>query len=367
VPFHVIPRRTAQGKKGRTVTYQFKLTSEITEPLHPLIAIAGGSATGKTYSALLLAESMAEGKTFAVIDTEAGRARHYKSRFDFAHCDFTPFDEKGECVGYPPERYIDVIDAAEKAGFPVIVIDSFSHVWEGMGGVLEMHAEALDAMVSGDEAKRDKVSVLAWGKVKPRYRRLLHRIIQCRASVIICIRAKQRVEQRRGVFLGKSKIRKENIEWDVACDKDLIFEMTASFLLTPERIGVPIALKLPDELSRAFPPDRQLDGNAGKAVLKWSTSGGASGQADKTIVDLARAEARKGHEAINEYWKTLSKPDRDLLLPVMAELKRISAEADRSDDEIPFGKDDDDPEGAEYEARVKAEAEAALAAKGGDK
>ncbi len=342
------------------MTYQFKLASQITEPLHGLIGIAGGSACGKTYSAMLIAEALADGKPFAIIDTEAGRARHYKSRFEFLHCDFTPFDPKtGELVGYSPERYIEVIDAAEKKGFPVIIIDSFSHAWEGLNGVLQLHAQALDAMTGGNEAKRDKVSILAWGKVKPRWRLLLHRIIQCRAHVILCIRAKERPQGIKTI----SKIRRQDLNWDVACDKDLIFEMTASFLLLPEKVGVPVPIKLPDEIARAFPTDRQITSEAGKVLKKWSESGGSSSKDDKSVIDEARREARKGFDAINAFWQSLDKGDQSLLRPIMGELKRISKEADTVDNDIPFGEDDEpnhDREGEEHAATAAREAEAAM-------
>ncbi len=312
---------------------------------------------------MLIAEALGDGKPFAVIDTEAGRARHYKSRFEFHHCDFTPFDDKSDLVGYPPERYIEVIDAAEKKGFPVIVIDSFSHAWEGINGVLESHAEALDKMTGGNEAKRDKVSILAWGKVKPRWRRLLHRIIQCRAHVILCIRAKERPQGIKTV----SKIRRPDLQWDVACDKDLIFEMTASFLLLPEAIGVPVPIKLPDEIARAFPPDRQITSEAGKVLKVWSESGGEASRDDKSIIDHARAEARKGFEAVNVFWQSLDDGNRNLLRPIMGELKRISKEADTVDNDIPFGDDDDpsnDREGDEHAAQAARDAKAAMSGKG---
>jgi hypothetical protein len=185
--------------------------------------------------------------------------------------------------------------------------------------------------------------------------------------VILCIRAKERIAQPRGGYLGKSKIRQEGIGWDVACDKDLIFEMTAAFLLTPERIGVPTTLKLPDELIRAFPAEAQLDEKTGEIIKKWSTSGGASGQSDKTLIDSARAEARKGYVAINAFWKAQKDVAgaQDLLRPVMGELKRIATEADKVDDDIPFDKDND-AEGEAHAAKAAADAEAALAGKSKD-
>ncbi len=327
-----------------TMTFKFVRASDIKEPLHVLMAVSGASGTGKTHSAMRIASTLSKGKPFCVIDTEAGRARHKQSQFEFDHLDFTPFEKK-ELVGYPPERYIAVIDAAEAAGYPVIVIDSFSHVWEGINGVLELHDQALQAMASGDAALMDKLSIAAWGKVKPRYRKLLHRLIQCRAHVILCIRAKERVGAMRGgkmKYVGKSKIRREDLPFDIAADKDLIFEMTASFLLMPEKVGVPVPLKLPDELVRAFPVDRQLSETAGDILLKWSESNGGATLGDKTIIDKARAEARKGFDAVNKFWKGLKDDDKDLVRPFLAELKRLADEADRATDEIPFEREDDD-------------------------
>lgn len=340
------------------MTYHFKMASEITEPLHVLVALAGGSGCGKTYSALALAEGLSEGKPFAVIDTEAGRAMHYRNRFEFAHCDFTPFDDAGNLAGYSPERYIEVIDAAEKAGYPVIVVDSFSHVWEGIGGVLEMQAKAVERMSGGDDAKRERVNMIAWADVKPRYRRLLHRIIQCRAHVILCVRAKERVGQFKNgkiQYVGKSKIRREDLGWDVAADKDMVFEMTTSFLLTSERIGVPIPLKLNDEHQHAFPHNAQITPKSGAALLAWSK--GQTGSGDKELLDNARAEARKGYDAINALWKRSDDGARAKLRPVLPELQRLAREAEASVGDTPFGPGDDDAE----EAEIKRRAEEAMA------
>lgn len=339
------------------MTYHFRMASEITEPLHTLVALAGGSGCGKTYSALALAEGLADGETFAVIDTEAGRAMHYRSRFDFAHCDFTPFDDKGDLTGYSPERYIDVLDAAEKAGYPVIVIDSFSHVWEGIGGVLELHAEAVDRMARGDDSKRDRVSMIGWAGVKPRYRRLLHRLIQCRAHVILCIRAKERPEGIKSV----SKIRRPDLRWDVAADKDLVFEMTSSLLLLPEMAGVPIPIKLNDEHRRAFPHQQQINAKSGAELLAWSK--GEIGTGDKDLIDRARAAARQGYDAINQMWKKLGEGDRDKLMPLMKELKTIAAEAERGVGDAPFGPDgsEDKDEGAAHQRETERQAEREIA------
>lgn len=147
------------------------------------ISIAGGSGTGKTYSAMLLADGLSGGEKFAVIDTENKRAIHYGREFPNAvHFNFGP-QQGDEMVGFPPERWIAQLDYLERKGYAAVVIDSFSHAWEGIGGVLEMQAEELERMTRGDASKAKQMGMLAWASVKPRYRRLIERI----RSVRICL------------------------------------------------------------------------------------------------------------------------------------------------------------------------------------
>ena len=63
------------------MTFQFK--PAIRENVGLLIGLAGGTGSGKTFSAMRLASGIANGKKFAVIDTEAGRAKHYADQFSF--------------------------------------------------------------------------------------------------------------------------------------------------------------------------------------------------------------------------------------------------------------------------------------------
>jgi hypothetical protein len=42
-----------------------------------LIGRSGGTGSGKTFTAMRLAKGIAGDRKFAVIDTEAGRAKHY--------------------------------------------------------------------------------------------------------------------------------------------------------------------------------------------------------------------------------------------------------------------------------------------------
>jgi hypothetical protein len=124
-----------------------------------LILIAGGTASGKTESAMRIATGLAGGKPFAVIDTENGRALHKADDYTFKHAEL---DEP-----FTPERYAEAVKAADAAGFPVIVIDSGSHEYEGIGGVLDLQA----AGVRADGAARERTHVVV-DRAEARHKRL---------------------------------------------------------------------------------------------------------------------------------------------------------------------------------------------------
>ena len=91
------------------------------------MAIDGPSGSGKTYTALTAASAFSPAGRIAVIDTERGSASLYSDIFTFEVLELDYFD---------PINYVMAIQAAEDAGYEVIVIDSLSHAWEGEGGRL---------------------------------------------------------------------------------------------------------------------------------------------------------------------------------------------------------------------------------------
>ncbi len=119
------------------MTFQFREAKR--EGVGLLIGLAGGTGSGKTFSAFRLASGIAGNRKFAVIDTEAGRALHYADQFRFDHGDLRgPFN---------PDAYIEAIAAADDAGYPAIVVDSTSHLWAGDGGILDWREAELDRLV----------------------------------------------------------------------------------------------------------------------------------------------------------------------------------------------------------------------------
>jgi hypothetical protein len=233
-----------------------------------LIGLAGGTGSGKTFSAMRLAKGMSGGKKFAVIDTENGRASHYAGEFDFDVADLRePFS---------PESYLAAIRAADEAGYPVIVVDSMSHEWAGYGGVLDMQEAELDRMAGDNYQKRESCKMAAWVKPKIAHKHMVQSLLQVKAHVILCFRAEEKIEMVK--VDGKMKIiPKQSLTglngWISVTEKNLPFELTTSILFTADRPGIPQPIKLQEQHKALFPLDRVVDEQSGKRIAEWAAGG----------------------------------------------------------------------------------------------
>lgn len=354
---------------------RFTPVTAITDPLNLAIGIAGASGTGKTYTSLLIARGIAEvmtggkGARIGYIDTENKRALHYKGAFpEMVHMDFSAVDEAGEMLGFGPERWIEAIDVADAEGLPVVILDSASHSWEGVGGILDMQAQELERLVAEAEAKANgryavdhaKFSEQAWIRPKARYRRLIDRIVRAKCNVIICNRAKP---VRQAGFGDKAKnarptkLRRDDVPWDIAGDSSMVFEMTVSVILDPSAPGCPVhQIKVADQFKGLFDPRRPMGVDTGRAMAEWARGQGAA-EREKAAMDAARAVARGGTEAMRKWCK--ANPDTwAIARPITQELQRIAAAADAAavEDDDPFGLPPiTDAQRAEAEAAAMAE------------
>ena len=248
------------------MTIQFK--KAIRENVGLLIGLMGGTGSGKSFSAMRLASGISGDKPFAVIDTEAGRAKHYAEQFNFDHADLHP--------PFRPDAYIEAIKAADKAGYPVIVVDSVSHVWAGEGGVLDFQEEELNRMAGDDWKKREAVKMASWIKPKMAHKKMVQQLLQVRAHVILCFRAEEKIEMIRED--GKMKIvPKQGATglngWMPVCEKNLPFELTASFLLTADNAGMPHPIKLQQQHRDLFPAGQLINEEAGRRIAEWANGG----------------------------------------------------------------------------------------------
>lgn len=344
------------------MSIRFIPANQITDPLPISIGLSGGSGTGKTYSALRLARGIAEGLTgvkgapIGFIDTENRRGLHYREAFpEMMHLDFTAVDEAGDEVGFTVDRWLQVVETASAAGLPSIVIDSFSHAWGGVGGVLEAHAKALDRLVMEAEKRAggrytvdpEKYNMLAWADVKPPYRRLVDAIIRAKTNFIICTRAKPVMQKGFGPGAKnafKAKHRREDVPWNPETDADLMFECTAMMILDPAAPGCPVhQIKCADQFKKLFDPNRPMTEATGRAMAEWSRGQGDAHK-NKAAMDAAR-DAARGGSAKMRAWCAANAELWAIAKTITKELQGIASEADQAavEQDDPFGLPPVDP------------------------
>ena len=251
------------------------------ENVNLLIGLIGGTGSGKTKSAFELAKGICGDKPFAVIDTESRRALHYADAYRFDHAELNP--------PFRPSAYLEAILAADKAGYLAIVVDSASHEHAGEGGLLEWHDEELTRMAGDDYRKREACNMASWIRPKTAHKAFVQRLLQVKAHLILCFRAEEKVEMVKGDD-GKMKIMPKKTltgmdGWTPICEKNLPFELTASFLLTCDKPGYPKPIKLQDQHRALFPLNKPITEESGRGIATWAS--GSTNAAPQTV-DTAR-------------------------------------------------------------------------------
>jgi AAA domain len=274
------------------MSFVFRPATRENVPL--LLGLSGGTGSGKTYSALLLARGIAGDRPFAIIDTEAGRAKHYADAFRFDHCDLAP--------PFTPARYAEAIAAADAAQYPVVVIDSMSHEWAGDGGVLDAQEAELDRMAGEDWKKRESCRMASWIRPKLAHKQFVQKLLQVRAHLILCFRAEPKIEMVReggGWKIAEKKSLVGLHGWIPVAEKNLPFELTGSFLLMAEHPGVPLPIKLQEQHKALVPLDRPLSEEVGARLAAWAKGGAVPAAAPLDDHDAAADWLAKIAEAHN--------------------------------------------------------------------
>lgn len=206
--------------------HNFHATDATRESILLRAGICGPTGSGKTKTALIIGTRMVErlglGPLF-IIDSENKSALRYawspRSRqgYRFKH---VPMPEDD----YSPAAYMAALDYCEAQGAGVIVIDSLSHAWNGINGVLEQ----VDQVTERSRSKNAFSE--GWKIMTPIHNRLIQRMLGSSAHVIFTLRAKVDwvvQENERGkkepVKVGLAPIQREGVDYE----PDLFFDMTA--------------------------------------------------------------------------------------------------------------------------------------------
>ena len=179
------------------------------------MALQGPSGSGKTFSSLQLAFGLCgDWSKIAVIDSE----NHSSSLY----ADLGGYNVLNLEAPFTPERYVEAIKACELASMEVIIIDSISHEWEGIGGILETHGNMMGN------------SYTNWSKITPRHNSFVQHILQSPAHVIGTIRAKQDyvLSEKNGKLVpekvGLKGVTREGMDYEFTLVFDLDIKQHAS-------------------------------------------------------------------------------------------------------------------------------------------
>lgn len=293
----------------RTFHHQAAIRSRV--PL--LIGLTGPSGGGKSKSALRLADGMRSvdaGKVF-LVDTESNRALHYADEHAFEHVAFA--------APFGPLDYVAALEHCVANGASVVIVDSVSHEWDGLGGVLDLHDREVQRMSGGDERKALAVNMLGWARAKKEHGMFVRMLLQIPCHVILCFRAKPKMKIKRG------KEPEERGFMAIGAE-DLIYELAANCLLMPGAKGVPTwapveegekaTVKLPGWAAAMFPAGQPLDEATGAKLARW-----AAGVVVRGVPELLASYATCGDPATfgsleierRGVWKTASAADKQSL------------------------------------------------------
>lgn len=237
---------------GRVFTDAPAVRAGVSLPL--LLGIVGGTGSGKTFSALRLAEGMRRvlGGDIWFIDTEALRGLHYADHFKFRHVPFEP--------PFGPLDYLAALRHCYEKGGRIIVVDSMTHEHAGPGGVMDQ-AEAFIQRKLAEPKNQNRAewdvrnSYNMMSQIEPkRQRKILNAaIVQMGLNAVFCYRAYEKIKP----VQGEAPV---NLGWMPETTSKLHYEMTQRFLLLPGSDGIPTVMPTTDDERRMVKNPAQFRG-----------------------------------------------------------------------------------------------------------
>tara|TARA_R110000824_G_scaffold122685_2_gene280021 strand:+ start:3744 stop:4715 length:972 start_codon:yes stop_codon:yes gene_type:complete len=293
------------------------------EAVPMMIGIAGTSGSGKTYSALLMAAGLAgkEGKV-GFIDTELGRGSMYADDIDIIQAmPDSKYYIKNLSEPFTPKKYTDAIKEAIQSGVNVLVIDSMSHEWEGFGGCQDI-------------AENNKLRGFPnWAMAKMEHKKLMNLLTQCPMHIIFCLRAREKTKPVK--TNGKIEMVEEGMK--EIQEKNFMFDMTLSMLLSEDNPGKPIIKKCPKPLTQLFSGDQsRITKEVGVKLLAWSDGGESIDVKLRNLKRECREAAGHGSTFLDAFFSRIEKEDKALLKAMTTkdfqeEVRSLAKEADELD------------------------------------
>ena len=258
------------------------------------VSIAGPAGSGKTMSSLLMAYGLTKAEfptlsdaeiwsKICLIDTENGSGSLYVGKQvgpttigEYNTIDLTP--------PFEPGVFVDAIHMAEEHSMNVIIIDSLSHAWAGVGGALDQQ---------GAIAARSGNSWTAWRSVTPQHNKLVDAMLQSPAHVIANMRAKMEYQQTTN-DAGKKQVKA--IGMGVVMREGIEYEFTVSFMLDYDHVANSTKDRTGVFDGRYF----TIDANTGKQMYEWLSSGAVPAPKANNVPEPAPAPAANSDEQLQK-------------------------------------------------------------------
>ncbi|GFH36582.1 AAA family ATPase [Streptomyces pacificus] len=181
------------------------------------IALQGPGGSGKTKTALRMAERLADGGAIGVVDTERGSAKKYAivpGRPDLGGHEFGHMP----MAFCSPENMIAAVRAAEEARIDVLIVDSWSHFWAGKGGLLaRVEEESKKSTNRGGK-------FTAWAPVNDLEQDMLDALLNFPGHVIVTMRTKNdySMEGKTVTKVGVKTVQRDGAEYEFDVVIDMI-------------------------------------------------------------------------------------------------------------------------------------------------
>lgn len=258
------------------------------------LGLQGPSGSGKTFSALLLAFGLCyDWSKIAVIDSENGSSHLYAHLGNYKVLKIS--------APFTPESYIQAIKICEQASMEVIIVDSISHEWEGIGGILEIHSNLVGN------------SYTNWNKISPRHNSFIQHILQSPAHIIGTIRSKQDyvLSEKNGKVVpekvGLKGVTREGMDYEMTLVLELDIKHNAS--ATKDRTGL-----FMDK------PEFKITSEVGQAILEWCEKPLENNE--QLITELImQIDACKTSDQLLDLYRSNAQI-KDVLLPYLTKKRR---------------------------------------------
>ncbi|MCM3454434.1 ATP-binding protein [Heyndrickxia oleronia] len=269
------------------MSFQIKLAQR--EKLKACIALFGASGGGKTLTSLILAYGMMKEaypdipeeelwKKIGVIDTEHKRALLYANNTvkgykigRFKHIEFD--------APYSTVRYHEAIELLKKDGCEVVIVDSLSHAWEGIGGILDQQQDLGGRFQD-------------WKTMKPIIKDFIKSLTENDVHIISTLRTKQEYQAERDDNdklqirkLGLKPIQKDDLEYEFM----IVLRMEQNHTATPTKDNS----NLINENGELIKPEH------GATIYKWLELG----------IDVKAEQAKEKNKLIHQIKEIVKSSD----------------------------------------------------------